>query len=506
MTPLYNDIKLGTFFTPLEWGLWAVRQYNLTQKWLQGATIFDPTCGEGHLFEALIEDALRAGQTKHLLPFENLYGVELNIHLYEKLCQKMYSKYQWKVDSQRITCSDFLFYTAQKEFDIILSNPPWQTFNDLPPSYKPIIKPLFVKYGLVEKTNQILLGKSRIEIAALIVMKSIAKHLKTNGEAVFFIPMSILLNDGANEQFRTYKTLNVDFAITEVYDFLGVTVFEEVKTRYGLIHIQKNQKMKFPIPYYQNEQNEWVRYSAKPIFNFTDPLSKIENQEWMNELNENSKIVLPKQFIPRQGINTCGANDMFIFDDYQEVSQDLVSLSNKKQRNIILPKKFIYPLLVSKNFNSNIHSHEVSKWILLPYQTDGKPLELSQIEQYTELYDYLYFNRPFLAYRRGKMINTWIKRGYFWALLGVGKYNFKRHKVVWEAYGRREFKPKLFTGIWQANQSLQAYISIDEFYEAQQVLIQLCQGKVEKYLQSMNMQGTMNWAQPGRIKKIIEFK
>lgn len=504
--PLYADIKIGTVFTPLEWGVWAVRKYNLTEKWLKGASIFDPTCGEGHLFEALLTDALRAGKTIHELPLHNLYGVELNPHLYQNLLHKFSAKYQWNVDITKICCDDFLFWTHKKTFDIILGNPPWLTFNALPENYKILVKPLFIKYGLVEKSNELLLGNSRIELAALIMIKSIAYHLNTYGEAIFFMPMSILLNDGANKQFRTYKAQNIDFAITEIHDFYDKCVFEQVSTRYGLIHVQRNQIMSFPVRYYQFKENSWQEYCAKPLFDRTDPLSIIENERWVQELTTLQNIVLPKHATPRQGINTCGANDMFIFDDLHEISPELVSVSNKKQKNVILPKSLVYPLLVSKNFNSAAHSQEVNKWVLLPYQTNGKPLEPAQIELYPALQDYLHFNRPFLAYRRGTMINTWIKKGYFWALLGIGKYSFKPYKIAWEAYGRKQFKPVLFQGNWQANQSLQAYIPLEEPYQAQQVLWHLSQGVIQKYLQSMNMQGTMNWAQPGKIKRLIQFE
>jgi len=504
--PLYADIKIGSVFTPLEWGLWAVRKYNLTEKWLQGATLFDPTCGEGHLLEALLIDAVQAGKSTAELPLHNLYGVEMNVQSYNNLRHKMRAKYQWKVDVEKISCEDFFFYDAPKRFDIIFGNPPWLTFNDLPENYKTITKPLFIKYGLVENAREVLLGNSRIELAALVIIKSVAQHLNTNGEGVFFIPMSVLQNDGANKQFRTYQAQKTDFAIKEIHDFGEKSIFEEIKTRYGLIHIRRNEKMSFPVSYYQFRENSWQEYYAKPVFHDSDPLSIIESEVWVQELTQTQNIILPKQAVPRQGINTCGANDMFIFDDCQDVNAELVSLSNKKQKNVVLPKEFVYPLLVSKNFNSAAYNQEVNKWVLLPYQTNGKPLEPAQIELYPELQDYLHFKRPFLAYRRGTMINTWIKKGYFWALLGVGKYNFKPYKIAWEAYGRKEFRPKLFMGSWQANQSLQAYIPLEEPYQAQQVLWYLSQGVIEKYLQSMNMQGTMNWAQPGKIKRLIQFE
>jgi hypothetical protein len=103
------------------------------------------------------------------------------------------------------------------------------------------------------------------------------------------------------------------------------------------------------------------------------------------------------------------------------------------------------------------------------------------------------------------MIQTWRERGYWWALLGVGKYNFSKYKVVWEAYGRKTFEPKIFSGRWQANQSLQAYTPLSNKKEAKRILSALKNPAIEHYLRSLKMDGTMNWAQPGKIRKLFEF-
>jgi hypothetical protein len=99
-----------------------------------------------------------------------------------------------------------------------------------------------------------------------------------------------------------------------------------------------------------------------------------------------------------------------------------------------------------------------------------------------------------------------IKRGYWWAMLGVGEYNFFPYKVVWEAYGKSSFNPTIFEGNWQANQSLQAFIPVRSLNEAERIQTELSDKQIANYLLSLKMEGTMNWAQPGKIKKIIKYE
>jgi hypothetical protein len=103
------------------------------------------------------------------------------------------------------------------------------------------------------------------------------------------------------------------------------------------------------------------------------------------------------------------------------------------------------------------------------------------------------------------MLNAMLKRGHWWAMLGVGEYNFFPYKVVWEAYGKSSFNPTIFKGRWQANQSLQAFIPLKTLSEAKKIHSELSDKQIENYLLSLKMEGTMNWAQPGKIKKIIKY-
>jgi len=64
----------------------------------------------------------------------------------------------------------------------------------------------------------------------------------------------------------------------------------------------------------------------------------------------------------------------------------------------------------------------------------------------------------------------------------------------------------LFPGHWQANQSLQAFIPVRSKENGERILLELKKPPVSAYLASLKMEGTMNWAQPGKIKKLLQFE
>lgn len=498
---LDKELKIGDIFTPLRWAEFAIEKFNLFQKWLNGASVFDPTMGEGNLLEALITYGIAKGFTIDKLPTNKLFGNELNTHYFNRALNKFNVKYGLDM-SKNFTNEDFLRLKPQK-YDIIFGNPPWQNFVDLPTGYKQRIKSYFFEFDLVGNSQSLLLGGSRIDISALIIQIAIKDFLKQNGEAIIFIPLSLLLNDGANRNFRTYSVGEVKYCVSSVFDFNDEEVFDGISTRYGLSHFIRDRESHFPIPYFRNEKGSWNKYIAKPIFHQTDPLSIISDKA-EHHFEDIQPITIKKESMPRQGVNTCGANDVYFFDNLVEVDEKLSCVSNKTKGSVFLPKKFLFPLITSKDFKTN--SKFPSKWVLLPYNSNGKPLEWEQIQEFPELMLYLAANKNFLQGRKGVMLNALLKRGYWWAMLGVGEYNFFPYKVVWEAYGMTSFNPKIFEGNWQANQSLQAFIPVMTLSEAERIQLQLSEKRIENYLRSLKMEGTMNWAQPGKIKKIIKYE
>ena len=496
-----NALTMGAFFTPEKWAGFAVERFDLFRKWIAGATIFDPTMGKGNLLFALIEKGLEEGYQPKDLPISRLYGVELNSVFFDAMLHTTKERYGIALTKNNYKNEDIFFQKREDVFDILFGNPPWQNFVDLPEKYKPKIKGQFFLYDLVGKAQNLLLGGSRIDIAALVLQKTIQKNLSKNGEAVFFIPLSLLLNDGANKSFRKYQVNGVNYYIDKIIDFNDLNVFDGVATRYGLIHILRDQKQKFPIQYQRWGKNRWEQFVAKPLFHQDDPLSVFDEESAASI--EITPIAVKKYSQPRQGINTCGANRIFFFDSLRSEYRGACEVSNKFL-TATLPSAYLYPLITSKNFAPNVSSPQ--KWVLLPYDQTGKILNDQEIRANDLLWSYFQKYESPLRDRKGLLINVWIKKGLWWALLGVGEYSFAPHKIVWEAYGKDSFAPRIFDGRWQANQSLQSFMPVRGAREAIKIMMSLVDGRVEKYLLSHKMEGTMNWAQPGKIKKMLQFE
>ncbi|MDR1933309.1 MAG: hypothetical protein LBQ57_10880 [Spirochaetales bacterium] len=486
--------EIGVVFTPQEWALFAIERFGLFDKWLGGSTICDPTMGSGNLLLALIECGRRRGLSPSALPVDRLFGVERDRRHFQGIFTAAGEMYGLSLRRENFLNKDIFFLKNERSFDILLGNPPWRNFTDLPAPYKEKTKKLFFGYGLVGDSRDLLLGGSRIDIAALVLQKTIQKNLKPGGEGVFFIPLSLLLNDGAHAPFRAYTVNGVRYCIDTVFDCGGLNIFDGISTRYGLIHLRRDKQQEFPLRYHRWTGKAWEELSAKPLFAANAPLSV------SRECAEFARIEVPARCVPRQGVNTCGANDVFFFDEYLSLDNGVCRVANKTAR-ALLPKQYVFPLAVGENFTEP--QPLARKWVFIPHAGSGKPLDPQTIAESPLLADYLEKNRERLASRRGTLINTWIRKGLFWALLGVGGYSFYPYKIIWEAYGKSAFRPKLFPGHWQANQALQAFMPFERADEARKVLGRLAGGDVEKYLLSLKMEGTMNWAQPGKIKRFL---
>lgn len=486
--------SIGQVFTPLAWGKFAVERSGILPHWLAGQSVFDPTAGEGSLLCALVESALDAGHRLEQLPLDRLFGLEIDPVVHRRSLDLFHTRYGVDMGSQ-FRCGD-LFATDPKAYDILFGNPPWRNFADLPTAQKESFKALFLEYGLVPELRKALLGGSRVDLAALVVQKTILEFLRPGGEAWFFLPLSLFLNDGAHTPFRGYHTGGVPFAPRVLYDFQDEPVFGSVATRYGLVGFLRDQPAVFPVVYHRKGTDGWYSGEAAPAFGPDAPLS-VGDPGSALRWTRLRPIVVDRRSVPRQGVNTGGANKVFFFDRCEPVG-DLVRVRD----DCLLPAAYVHPLVTGGQFRG---VSAPSKWVLIPHDTQGRPLDPEALAREPELKAYLEQNRAPLMARRGTLVGARVTRGLWWAIQGIGPYSFSPYKVIWEAYGKAQFAPQIFEGTWQANQSLQAFFPCWTMAEAQRILGALLDPGVEAYLRSLQMENTMNWAQPGRLRRLLSF-
>ncbi|MCC5874594.1 MAG: hypothetical protein JJU11_00100 [Candidatus Sumerlaeia bacterium] len=485
-------LKIGQIFTPLNWAKWLIAQSQVLSGDWSRKTFLDPTGGDGVFLIALAREYEELHGSGKLTQFvHQLFYVEVDTALVSRFKERFRASLGIEFPQSNIANMDFLLGAFPFEkVDVIVGNPPWMNFTDLPADYKESMKRLFDRYGMNPDRRRLLLGSSRVDISALVIVKALADAAKESCEYCFYAPLSLFLGDGAHDGFRRYTSLGRPFRVSQIWDFNGLDIFGGVSTRYCAFAGTVDKKQQYPIRYHILEDPKWVEYTAFPLKESNSQLRIHRTIEEYQRHHDSPPIRLLPAQRPRQGVNTCGANSVYIFEDMPQH----------------IPPAFLYPL-VGGNRKAGRTSH---RYILIPHHANGKPLHQSELEKYPAVWEYLLSRKKELSNRKGVLIQSWIRKGYWWALLGVGPYSFAPYKVLWKALGAKTFEPEIYScldgRIWQGNQALHAFIPCWNPEEAQEVRQKMRSPQIADCLASLRMEGSRNWAQPGKISKLISFE
>ncbi len=485
-----HSVEIGQIFTPIKWAEWLIERWGIFDAWINGASICDPTAGQGAFALALFRLARSRGVRIAPELLSRLTLIEVRASHLQAFQRKARRKFEIDFPSSQLLALDVITNPPNTNHDILFGNPPWANFTDLSDSYKEILKLRFVSEGLVPDKKQVLLGPSRTDIAALVLKVVLGKLLRKDGVGCFYLPLSLFSGD-AHKGFRDYISNHRRFAVDEVCEFTENKVFEGIGTSYCCVRFRMDVPHKFPVRYFRERSGNWIEHRAVPL--------KASDDQWRvlqcgdtADLDSSIKVELSSNQKPRQGVNTCGANSIFMFED----------------KPTHLPEEFLFPLATKEIWkNGDMAPH---KWILLPYNRNtGRPLSWDRIEQYAELRQYLIEVREKLESRKGTLIRSAIAKGVWWSLLGVGLYSFAPYKVIWEAYGKSHFHPVILNSekgqVWQANQAMQAFIPCWNEADAERIYSALQHPGIPALLRQLNGEGKCNWAQPGKIKKILSL-
>lgn len=399
-----------------------------------------------------------AGSCNFLIPlaakYPNIkfYGVEKNDKIFNTVSKEISGIHNLYYFHGDIILDEFPI----PKCDLYLGNPPFINFSDLDEEYRSLIKPIWLKYFPKSKGFKMLLGDSRGDISQLIFALTIKKYICDGAKIGVILPDSLIKGNSASAGFREFKNITTK----SLHDISRDNPFDNTSRNCFYIIGQKGGETTFPLKYIKGDLN-------------------INLVKAGDDLIEYGKTILKKsEYIARQGVNTLGANKIFIFKSDPPIKS-----------------KLIHPLLKS----SDIHpfSYSPSYNILLPYE-NGKPILEDKLEKYyPNAYRYLLENKEKLISRKSRFVNKC-----WYGLFGVGAYTGFKYKVVWRGLGAKELMASVTEDVIP-NQSMNCYIPTENIDEAYYIAGIMNSPLYKNQLKTLNEEGAKSFAQPSTINKIF---
>ena len=501
----------GVVYTPAYWADWAVETYRIAELWMEGAVVLDAGCGRGALLGAVIAGAAARGFRIRPSDLARLRAVDIDAEALVRLRQDMQEHFNLRLPDESLIHGDYLLAGLTQPAggggaDVIFANPPWVSFGDLDGPLKSRYKPLFRSSGLTPDARSLLLGGSRIDLAALFVATGLSRDLKPDGRAFFFLPSSLYRGEGAHAAFRRLRLPGSrQFRLDEYRDISAGPPFPGAGTRRCFVSYRADTPQSWPIPWFEAvADGTWRCRSCSPVAEEGSPLLPHPVGHAPRPL---PRIPVPPGVRPRQGVNTGGASETCIFNECIPESPELCRVVNRRGESALIRREWIHPLVTPDLFENTDEPPLPRRWIFLPYHTTGRPLSWESIAESPTTAEWLNRARRRLTNRKGALIQNAMRRGAWWILIGMGPYAFAPWKIIWESFGKERFIPRLISaeahGHWQGNQALHSYLAFAGRQDAAEVLEALRSPAMEAYLRELGGSGTKGWAQPGRMRRIF---
>ena len=145
---------------------------------------------------------------------------------------------------------NFFWSAVAGQFDLIVGNPPWVRWSNLPEMYRNRIKPTCEQYAIFSETPYH--GGNELDISGMITYTVGDKWLKENGTLVFVITQTHFQSP-SSQGFRSF-TINKDANLIpiELDDLKKLKPFAKVANKTAIMRLRKvpaSKKPTYPVPY-----------------------------------------------------------------------------------------------------------------------------------------------------------------------------------------------------------------------------------------------------------------
>ncbi|WP_256391341.1 N-6 DNA methylase [Natronoarchaeum rubrum] len=442
-------LALGEYYTPRGVAALAV---DALEDDVGADTYLDPGCGSGAFLSVLIDRKLAATADAGLDARERLdritdgvFGIDLNpvavrsatLSYVLSLAPLLGSPEVESVavpvfltDALGVTRDDDLRYRGEPfdpRVDHLVGNPPWITWSDLPDAVRTAWRD-----GPAERLDlapgdgkTALLGHANDDVSVPFVLTCADRYLAADGDAAFVLKRTIAKGP-AGRRLRAQRLDGDPLRVRRVHDFADLRPFGDgVRAGAAIFALSAGESASTPIPV-----TAWSRGDAAPDFSTraaVDATLRREETEFVPVDAEDPASSWLRADADRRALGDCDHEIRHgVKDDAREVFE-----IDRDQLADIEPDH-VFPYLKSRHVvKYGLFGHDLR---LVPQRQAGEDNEDRLERECPRTYDYLDARRERLAERS----SSWLDRGPFYSVFGLGEYTWADYKIVWCRLG---YKP-----------------------------------------------------------------
>lgn len=385
---------------------------------------------------------------------------------------------QWNGIWLRIIRNFFWSATAGK-FDLVIGNPPWVRWSNLPEEYRRRAKPTCERYNIFSDNK--FYGGNELDISAIITYTSADKWLRGGGRLIFLITQTVF-QAPSSQGFRRFRLPDGSSIIpSRIEDLKAVRPFPDAANKTALAVMDKSAEGKptFPVPYRlwtglakrapdgslrKGRDGEVMRTSViDPRAAKADVLAGMQFLAWeanpasAGDMSAPWSIMKPGRFAlaktlfgksswvqGRKGITTDLNGVFFVSIEDENIREGLVKVVTRPREgrvDIGLPRSFwieadlLYPLVKGAgDFKAGYFSPSEEVFAIVPNRgIKGADYDVAQVNMSMDELKRTrrYFNEFKAKLERRSTYKGRMKGAPFFAIYNVGNYSFAPYKVVW---------------------------------------------------------------------------
>lgn len=368
--------------------------------------IIDNSCGDGNFIVEIVKRIISVIPNVDKTYFETyVHGIDIDKSAIEKCIQRLDKlcsdaigiiNINWDINVSNALTDDSFMY----QMDYVVGNPPYCCVHHMDKE----------TYNLL-KTELFFCSDSMTDLYIAFFERGLTM-MSENGKLCYITPNSWLCSKAA-KLFRKY--LVETKKLEKVIDFKTDKVFTNATTFTNIVIIDNNKINKSNNVYYYNGSLNDYMFSKTKMFNSIEQ-AYINEQFYFNESNDIIKSIIEyktrnkeHQFVVKNGLATL--NDKLFIIEYEDLNEQSEYYVN------------IYNVSIIDCIKA---SNGKGKYIIYPYDEDGKPLKYEDIRILT---------RNILEERAKKLeIDTtkdgWYLYGRYQAIKDVSRFKHSINNII----------------------------------------------------------------------------